>query len=92
MLSSETKDKLDQTISALCDVFLEDLKNHRIISSEEIDSLTRLVQAAASHTPTMSTYISPVIQVPSEFDIDKVVRRIEQALEKELGATNGITY
>jgi len=91
MLSNSTKEKLDQTISALCDVFLEDLRNNRIISSEEIDSLTRLVQAAASHTPTTSIFLSPVIQTTSEFDIDKVVRRIGQTLEKEL-ATTRITY
>lgn len=92
MLSNNTKEKLDQTISALCDVFMEDLRNHRIISSEEMDSLTRLVQAAASHTPTTSIFLSPVIHATSEFDIDKVVRRIEQALEKELGTTSRVTY
>ena len=92
MLSNSTKEKLDQTISALCDFLLDNLQNHRILSNEDLDSLTRLVQAAASHAPTTNISLSPVIQATSELDIEKVVRRIEQALEKEIGATSRVTY
>lgn len=92
MFSESTKEKLDQTISALCDFLLDNLRNHRILSNQDIDSLTRLVQAASSHTPTTNTFLSPVIQVTSELDIDKVVRQIEQTLEKEIGATAHVAY
>lgn len=92
MLSNSTKEKLDQTISALCDFLLDNLQNHRILSNEDLDSLTRLVQAASSHAPTTNAFLSPVIQVTSELDIDKVVRQINQALENELGNATTATY
>lgn len=88
MLSKETKDKLDQTVSVLCDSIITAVKTMDIIPEDHIKALEAILPNIDPVTePAPAIGFATNVSVNSEIDIDDiedVVSKISDRLKEQI--------